>query len=177
MGADPNRDNEQRRRELEEIRRSFTEIGIRMGSLFEPAQPDKNGAADSREPGSGEADSHQADSHQAEPPAVAPAPASRQIPSWTVAAAIALVCLLTGGGVGYLLHRPAASPSPAPTPTVVTTTVVQTRTVAAPPCLQAAQRADETIYLLVRNIRDRRLSLALKSYTEASQACRKEAPP
>jgi hypothetical protein len=162
MGADPGNREEQRRRELEEIRRSFTEIGVRMGSLFEPAQQDRDGAAEAQE---------------AQEPAVVPAPAGRRTPSWTVAAVIALVCLLAGGGLGYLLHRPAAAAAPEPIPTAITSVVVQTRPVAPPACLQAAQRGDETIDLLVRNIRDRRLSLALKSYTTASQTCRKEASP
>src|SRR6266508_246654 len=35
-------DREQQRRELEEIRRKFTEMGARVGSLFEPAPPDED---------------------------------------------------------------------------------------------------------------------------------------
>ena len=36
------RDEQQRQQqELEEIRRSFAEMGARMGSLFEPAEPDE----------------------------------------------------------------------------------------------------------------------------------------
>jgi hypothetical protein len=36
---------------------------------------------------------------------------------------------------------------------------------------------DETVDLLLRNIRDRRLSSAVKAYAAASQACRREASP
>jgi hypothetical protein len=36
---------------------------------------------------------------------------------------------------------------------------------------------DETMDLLLRNIRDRRLSSTVKAYTTASQACRREASP
>jgi hypothetical protein len=173
MGADPGdreqreAHEEQRRRELEEIRDSFRQIGIRMGSLFEPAQEQRNGIADAKKP--------------APPtPALAPpqAPEShRRIPSWAVPAVIAVVCLLAGGGLGFLLHSPA--PAPVPIPTVVTQTVVRTETkpVAPRACLETARRGDEAMDMLVRNIRDRRLASVLKAYTSASQACRREASP
>jgi hypothetical protein len=44
-------------------------------------------------------------------------------------------------------------------------------------CLEAAQLADEVISRLNRNNRDNRLALALRDYTIASQACRREASP
>ena len=44
-------------------------------------------------------------------------------------------------------------------------------------CLQTATKGDEVITRLVANVRDNRLNLALKDYTTASQACRKEASP
>jgi hypothetical protein len=47
--------------------------------------------------------------------------------------------------------------------------------VVPPTCLETARRADELMDLFTRKVRDRRLSLALKEYTLASQACRKEA--
>src|SRR6266511_453081 len=128
MGADPGNREEQRRRELEEIRRSFTEIGVRMGSLFEPAQQDRDGAAEAQE---------------AQEPAVVPAPAGRRTPSWTVAAVIALVCLLAGGGLGYLLHRPAAAAAPEPIPTAITSVGPnQTGRPARLPAGRAAWRRD-----------------------------------
>jgi hypothetical protein len=100
----------------------------------------------------------------------------RRIPSWALTAVITFVCLLAGGGLGYLLRGP--TPSPVPVPTVVTKTVVRTVTkpVAPPSCLETARRGDEAMDLLVRNVRDRRLAAALKAYTSASQACRKQAP-
>ena len=173
MGADPGdreqreSHEEQRRRELEEIRDSFRQIGIRMGSLFEPAQEQRNGTADSKE-------------LAPQIPALVPpqAPEShRRIPSWAVPAVIAVVCLLAGGGLGFLLRSPA--PAPVPIPTVVTQTVVRTETkpVAPRACLETARRADEAMDMLVRNIRDRRLASVLKAYTTASQACRREASP
>jgi len=42
-------------------------------------------------------------------------------------------------------------------------------------CLDAAELADEVIGRLNRNQRDNRLALALRDYTVASQACRREA--
>jgi hypothetical protein len=143
------------------MRRSFAEIAASI-SPFEPAQPNGKGES-SRSP-------------QPKIPTLASPPASRPRPSWA-AAAIATACLLAGGGLGYLLRSPA--PSPEPAPTAITQTVVRTKTkpVAPQACLEAARRGDETIDLLLRNIRDRRLSSAVKAYTTASQACRRQASP
>jgi hypothetical protein len=44
-------------------------------------------------------------------------------------------------------------------------------------CLEAARKGDLTIHLYTINVRDRRLVEALKAYTLASQACRREASP
>jgi hypothetical protein len=91
-------------------------------------------------------------------------------------ALVTVVCLLLGGGLGYLLHRPTAA-TEVPTTSIVTRVVPspQTRVVVPPACLETARRADELMDLFTRKVRDRRLSLALKAYTLASQACRKEA--
>ena len=158
---------ERQRRELEEVRRSFTEIGTRTGSLFEPARQREAPEAEHEEP-----------AEHVKPTVGAP-PAGRRMPSWAVPAVLllALMCLLVGGGLGYLLHSPA--PSPESIPTVITQTVIRTETkpVAPRACLEAARRGDEAMDLLVRNVRDRRLAAALKAYTTASQACRREASP
>jgi hypothetical protein len=165
MADDANHDREEQQRQLEEIRRSFREIGIKVGS-FEPAQP--NGTSTDR-------------AALPAPPAAAQPPAARSRPGWLLAllGVGVVVCLLVGGGLGYLLHRPAATtlqptassivtrPAPPPPP----------RVVAPPACLQTAQRGDELIVLFTGNVRDRRLDSALKAYTLASQACRKEASP
>jgi hypothetical protein len=162
-------DREQQRRELEEIRRKFTETGARMGSLFEPALPDDEDKDD-----------------QPVRPAL-PAPEQREpLPpprrSWLVVAVVA-VALLVGIGLGYLLPRAGAEDSPAPpaaaaTPTA-STPAPPARTVTSVPaaCLEAARKGDVTIHLYTINVRDRRLVEALKAYTLASQACRKEASP
>jgi hypothetical protein len=158
MVDDAGERREQQQRELEEIRRSFQEIGVRVGA-FEPAQ--HNGSSGNQ------------------PSASVPPTGSRLVMGWplVVVAAVAVICLLLGGGLGYLLHRPTAA-AEVPTASIVTRVVPsppQPRVVAPPACLETARRADELMDLFTRNIRDRRLSLALKAYTLASQACRKEA--
>jgi hypothetical protein len=67
----------------------------------------------------------------------------------------------------------------AATTTVPSTTVVETRTVTSVPeqCLETAELADDVISRLNRNVRDERLFLALRDYTIASQACRRQASP
>jgi hypothetical protein len=94
-----------------------------------------------------------------------------------VKTATAIACLLAGGGLGYLLRSPA--PSLEPVPAVITQTVVRTQIKVVVPraCLDTARRGDEAMDLLLRNIRDRRLSSAVRAYTTASQACRREASP
>jgi hypothetical protein len=162
------RDEQQRQQqELEEIRRSFAEMGARMGSLFEPAETDEHGG-------------------KAPPPVLPPAPAvERRRPSWRlVAAAVAL--LLVGTAFGWAL-APGGSDSPPPAVASPTSTVVTTTTAKPPPpqtevsvpeqCVETAELADEVISRLNRNIRDERLFLALRDYTIASQACRREASP
>jgi len=161
------RDEQQRQQqELEEIRRSFAEMGARMGSLFEPA----------------EADEHQGG---ASPPVLPPAPAvERRRPSWRLVAA-AVVLLSVGTAFGWVL-APDGSDSPAPVASP-TTAVVPTTTAKPPPpqtvvsvpeqCVETAELGDEVISRLNRNVRDERLFLALRDYTIASQACRREASP
>jgi hypothetical protein len=161
------RDEQQRQQqELEEIRRSFAEMGARMGSLFEPA----------------EADEHQGGTP---PPVLPPAPAvERRRPSWRLVAA-AVVLLLVGTAFGWAL-APDGSDSPAPVAASATT--AQPTTTAKPPpsptvvsvpeqCVEATELGDEVISRLNRNVRDERLFLALRDYTIASQACRREASP
>jgi hypothetical protein len=76
------RDEQQRQQqELEEIRRSFAEMGARMGSLFEPT--DTEG------------------SEGAGPPALPPAPpVERKRPRWQLVGAAVLLVLLGTPGVG-----------------------------------------------------------------------------
>jgi hypothetical protein len=157
---------ERQRRELEEIRRKFHEMGARLGSAFEPVTPTGR--------------------DQPLPPAL-PAPPLEQParPRGRSLAAAALILVL-GTGLGYLLPRPGAGAEPNPPssqPPVTTLAAPRTTTppgpsvVAPPACLETARRGDETIHLLTINVRDRRLAEALKAYTLASQACRKEASP
>jgi hypothetical protein len=154
------RPEERQRRELEEIRRKFTEIGARLGSAFEPTTP----AAEDRP--------------RALPPAPPPAQPAR--PRWLWLAAVALIFVL-GAGFGYLLPRSGAGAQPAP-PRPSATTPAAPQTSAAPSptvprsCLETAQRGDELFALLTSRVNDQRLVAdAMTAYTNASQACREEA--
>ena len=160
------RDEQQRQQqELEEIRRSFAEMGARMGSLFEPPDTESEGA----------------------PPALPPAPpVERKRPRWQLVGAAVLLVLL-GTVFGWALAQggedapPQASAAPTPTTAAEPTTTARPRveTVVSVPeqCVETAELADEVISRLNRNVRDERLFLALRDYTIASQACRREASP
>jgi len=160
-------EQERQQQELEEIRRSFAEMGARMGSLFEPAGPDQDGPT-----------------ALPAPPAPPAAPARGR--RWWV---VAMALFLAGGVFGYLLPRgetgTSASAQPRPAATATTTAGTAAPTTAPPPtvtsvpevCLEAAEKGDEVIAYLIGNIRDRRLSSALDEYTVASQACQREASP
>ena len=163
-------------RELEEIRRSFAEMGARMGSLFEPSDGDE------------EEQEHQL-ALPVPPPAASPAqPAAAPArPRWWWAGAIALL-FLAGTALGWVLPRGGGgSDSPPPTTPAPTTAARAATPPKAPPpktvtsvpkaCLDAAELADEVISKLDRNDRDQRLFSALRDYTIASQACRREASP
>jgi hypothetical protein len=158
------RPEERQRRELEEIRRKFAEVGARLGSAFEPASSDDD------------------DQPRVLLPSAAPLDQPAR-PRWQWLAAVALIFVL-GAGLGYLLPRSGAGDPPAPTPTSSPPASsparqpgTPTRVVVPPACLEAARRGDETIHLLMTNVRDRRLAEAFEAYTLASQACRKEASP
>jgi hypothetical protein len=164
-------DQQRQQRELEEIRRSFAEMGARMGSLFEPGEPDESEPAPPSE--------------QRALPAPPPAPpvfAGR--PRWWWAAALTLL-FLAGGLFGWLLRGDGDSPPPPSQATVAQAvvppappeTVIRTKTSVPEACLDTAELGDDVIARLNRNQRDNRLFLALRDYTIASQACRKEASP
>jgi hypothetical protein len=63
--------------------------------------------------------------------------------------------------------------------TVPPSSVAEARTVTSVPeaCVEMAELADDVISRMNRNIRDERLFLALRDYTIANQACRREASP
>ena len=161
------RDEQHRQQqELDEIRRSFAEMGARMGSLFDPAETDEH--------------------HGGTPPPVLPPapPVERRRPNWQLVAG-AVVLLLVGTAFGWALSpgdSDSPTPAAAPTTQVVSTTTAKPlspRTVPSVPeqCVETAELGDEVISRLTRNIRDERLFLALRDYTIASQACRREASP
>ena len=158
--------DEQRRQqqELDEIRRSFAEMGARMGSLFET------------------------ESERQPPPVLPPAPVvERERPRWQLVGA-ALLLVLLGTVLGWVLAPDGGDDAPpqAATPTTTaqpvgptTTAKPQIRTQVSVPeqCVETAELGDEVISRLTRNVRDERLFLALRDYTIASQACRREASP
>jgi hypothetical protein len=167
------RDQQRQQRELEEIRRSFAEMGARMGSMFEPAESD-------------EAERSPRALLPPAPPVAAPSPLG--IPArarWWWAAALVLL-FVAGTAFGYILSggdggsdSPSSSgaaaatsraqaTAPPPPATVTKTSVPET-------CEDTAELADEVISRLTRNIRDNRLAEVLRDYTIASQACRREA--
>ncbi|MDF2743575.1 MAG: hypothetical protein K0S88_4952 [Actinomycetia bacterium] len=164
-------ERQRQQRELEEIRRSFAEMGARMGSLFEPAGLDEPEPAPPPERKALPA-----------PPPAPPLLVGR--PRWWWAAALTLL-FLVGGLFGWLLRGDGESPPPPPTPTIAQAvvppappeTVIRTKTSVPEACLDTAELGDEVIARLNRNQRDNRLFLALRDYTIASQACRKEASP
>ena len=161
------RDEQQRQqRELEEIRRSFAEMGARMGSLFEPTDVDDELRPSPR------------------PALPAPPAAAPTRPRWLWAGALALL-FLAGTAFGWILSGDGGSDTPPATqapPTTVQATAPPTpstviRTVPSVPdeCVDAAELADEVISRLNRGQRDNALALALRDYSVASQACRREA--
>jgi hypothetical protein len=171
------RDEQQRQQqELEEIRRSFAEMGARMGSMFEPAEPDE--------------------AERSPKPLLPPAPpvASSPFgiparPRWWWVAALGLL-FVAGTLFGYILPRGdggSGSPSSSGATTATSraqaaappppATVIKTKTSVPDTCVDAAELADEVISRLTRNIRDNRLAEMLRDYTIASQACRREASP
>jgi hypothetical protein len=162
-------DHEQQRRELEEIRRQFAQVGTRI-SAFEPASPDQH-----RERPPALVPSIAPPDKQPAPPDRQPAPPRRQ---WVAAVAL----LLVGTGFGYALPQ-AGSNDPQPPPATarppLSTQPQQPQPVPSVPevCLETARQGDEMVHLFTVNDRSRRLVEALKAYTLASQACRKAASP
>ena len=166
------RDEQQRqKRELDEIRRSFAEMGARMGSLFEPADPEEPVPPRPSAP--------------AATPSTPLPLAFQGRPRWWWAAALVLV-FVAGTGFGWILPKGGGSPeAAAPPPQTTTATTVAPTTTAAPQpsvsvpeeCIDAAELADEIISKLTRNDRDNALALALRDWSVANQACRREASP
>ena len=77
---------------------------------------------------------------------------------------------------GHLTPVPTARAGTA-VPSTTHAAVTQTVTSVPEQCALTVELADEVISRLNRNVRDERLFLALRDYTIASQACRREASP
>jgi hypothetical protein len=108
------------------------------------------------------------------PPMPEPTRRSWPVRLWT--AVVLTLLFAVGIWLGRLLTvaDPAVAGA-APTPASTTTTTLAGRAPAS--CISALDRGDLAIHLLVKGIRDRRLSDQLKSYLKAANACRKEVPP
>jgi hypothetical protein len=161
--------DEQQRQELEEIRRSFAEMGARMGSMFEPTELAELG-------------SPRPQASSSTPKDQTPL-ALQGRPRWWWAGALALL-FLAGTGFGWLLpsggdgdDAPPQVTTASPPETVIVTQPPETRVSVPEACLDAAEQADEVIARLTANIRDNRLAAELRDYTISSQACRGEASP
>jgi hypothetical protein len=122
-----------------------------------------------------------------QPAPSAPATSLLRRPQRRLALAVNLLLVLALG-VGFLVGvqrgKDLGHLTPVPTPSASTavpstTRPAPARTVTSVPeqCLKTAELADEVIGRLNRNVRDERLFLALRDYTIASQACRREASP
>ena len=155
-------EQQRQQQELEEIRRSFAEMGARMGSLFEPAEPTSPAGAAVRAAGPAGRPSGAAAARRAAPLVVGGGAAvPRRRP----------VRLLRGDGA----RRPAdpAHRGPGGGATGPAGDGHRTETSVPEVCLDTAELGDEVIARLNRNQRDNRLFLALRDYTIASQACRR----
>ena len=171
-GDEQQRERQRQQRELAEIRRNFAETGARTGSLFEPTEPE-------------EPERSPRPLLPPAPPVAASSPLGILARSrWWWTAALTLL-FLVGGLSGWLLRGEGGS-EPRPTPTTVAAavpppappeTVIRTRTSVPEACLDTAKLGDEVIARLTSNQRDNRLFPALRKYTIASQACRREASP
>lgn len=164
---------EQQRRELEEIRRSFAETGRRMGSMFEPDQQHDHKTSNGNGTGARPAPAAAA----AEPEA-----ATRQRPTWVAAAVVALVCLLAGTGLGALLPRSSSRQAGPPQTSIVIREVPSqsqppSKAAVAASCLRTAQLADDTIAMLMRNDRSDRFNQTFNAFAAARDACRQNPSP
>ena len=111
-----------------------------------------------------------------------PATSLLRRPQRRLALAVNLLLVLALG-VGFLVGvqrgKDLGHLTQAPTPSASTAVPAVPKTVTSVPqqCAETVELADEVISRLNRNVRDKRLFLALRDYTIASQACRREASP
>jgi hypothetical protein len=126
--------------------------------------------------------------HQPAPSSSSPVTSLLRGPQRRLALVVNLLLVLALG-VGFLIGVQRGQDTGSPltaVPTARTGSAVPTttgaavaRTVTSVPeqCVETAELADEVISRLNRGVRDKRLFLALRDYTIASQACRREASP
>ncbi len=122
------------------------------------------------------------------PSLLPPAPPPLRRPQRLALAVNLLLVMALGTVLVVAVQRGQVTGPSATVPTArAATTIVPPRTVAQDEartvpsvpeaCVETTKLADEVISRLNRNIRDERLFLALRDYTIASQACRREASP
>jgi hypothetical protein len=108
-------------------------------------------------------------------PVSPPATQLRRKPQRLAIAVNVLLVLVVGVlvvlGVRYVREGATTTATPPASTVVVTKIRVQVPSA----CLRASEQADAAISYLVANIRDERLTKALKAYTTASQQCRHSA--
>ena len=109
-------------------------------------------------------------------------PPARRRPPWPWLVGLAAVVFALGMAVDHTVLQPAPRPAPPVSTPVQVTSAPSSSVAPAGPrvsvpqaCLVTAQRGDALIDMLVNKTRGLEVTKALKSYTEASQTCRKEA--
>lgn len=122
-----------------------------------PASPDERGLGGSR------------------PPLPPVPPPSRPLYRRLGTAAVLTLLFAIGIWLGRLVDfsEPAAARV---APTTPLTTIVTVPARAPSSCVSALDRGDAAIQLLVRGVRDKRLTAQLQSYLKAASACRKALP-
>jgi hypothetical protein len=190
------RRNEDRHRDVEELRRFPPERAPVESERLAPGEVDQAALAETglgqRQRGSGWFEPDQ----PYPAPAVAPAAASGkpqpatllQAPPrtpWAWRLIAPAVTLAVGIGLGFAAGsahsggQPASAPAtraPVTPPAAAPRTSVVVRPAASSACLETARRADELIELLISNQRSRAADL-LVAYTVANRQCRKDASP
>jgi hypothetical protein len=128
-----------------------------MTSAQDPASPDERGLSGSR-------------------PQLPPVPPPSR-PLYRRLGTVAVLTLLFA--IGIWLGRLVDFSEPAAArvaPTTPLTTIVTEPARAPSSCVSALDRGDAAIKLLVRGVRDKRLTAQLQSYLKAASACRKALP-
>jgi len=173
---------DERRQELERIRRSFSSLRARLDS--DPAVPDRTGpdrtGPDQPRVGSLFDSGRPDPASTTLPPLPAPRGARRSwflvVPALTLAVGVVLGFAVASARTGGERARTATPVPSGSRPAPVPSTSAGVRPSGSPACLETAKQGDQVIALLVTNQRQKARA-ALKAYTLVSQQCRKDAAP